>query len=1014
MRWNFRFLPSKEHEQALAELKILEEDVATAADFLRQNCQQYFQGKKKISIYLILGPSRFGKTTLLAQAGLDLIDANHQKLQQITPTKYCSFWFTEDALYIDTAGTYTKPDITKPRNDLIWQGFIKLLQKYFGKNSIRGTLIILDLPAVAADHHLLKRTLFCVRERVYEMSNLIKNLKMHLIFTKCDRILGFTEFFALLDQDERRQPFGISIASDQKTDLIATFNHQFNELINHLNCRIIASLQKSIHPEKRHLIKIFPSQMEHLHQLFIEVISKIPHSRQILLCGIYFTSSIQDGLPFDPIKTLFLYTLNLKEKLSYDLAASDDRSYFVGDLFKKIINLNKPPSPSLPNLRRLPVKYLYALTIAGSIIGTSSMIIYHSYQKNILALNQIQLIIQTKNSNNLDRLSTSMQYLEQNSHSWWLLLGMNQIKPLYRSLTKTYKNLSSQNLLFELESYLNGGSGNNEEEIDPQKLYRGLQVYLMFDKLEKSSQIHIQAWFDDFWLENGSSNEEQKNLRQQLSMICQHPLKIKLNQQVITTVRDYLHNLPPIQLLYLLLENPPTNYNLSNDLTLAVAPIYISKNFNKIYQDLIPDLVNNPPKHNEVLGELKLPLDPNDRHSIIKNLRELYLEKYLTTWETIAKLGPKIAWQDLTTASLDLSNMAKTNSKLIQTLEQLKANTTINNPPPTLTKEIQSRLQELHLIDLTEIQNNLNHLARYVSTIGQNPDINQTAFTTTVKYLQNQQQLRHPLDSFKAFTVSQPAWLQNYFHVIRNNLWQLLLNATRNHINQIWHQTVVPKYQATMMNKYPLFKESKEEISLEDFNNFFAPHGTIDSFFNYYIKPLVNTNKTDWSWKTIAEQKNSFAQTSLEIFLRAALIQKMFYSSKKLHPKIQFALSPIAITPNTQSFTIHIDGQKISTTNSSDDKKSYQLTWPGPQPGLVTINFINNQGRYFTTSEFGSWAWFKVLDKSNVTPIDNTKNFELTFDLNGNAAKYTLTTLDPVNPFIPDIINNFRCPDQLD
>jgi len=130
------------------------------------------------------------------------------------------------------------------------------------------------------------------------------------------------------------------------------------------------------------------------------------------------------------------------------------------------------------------------------------------------------------------------------------------------------------------------------------------------------------------------------------------------------------------------------------------------------------------------------------------------------------------------------------------------------------------------------------------------------------------------------------------------------------------------------------------------------------------------------------------------------------------NPKLRFTLTPVDMTPNTQSFTIHIDGQKISFNN--EDKKNYSLVWPGPQPGLVTISFVNTQGKYFTASEFGPWAWFRILDKANVTSNNSTKLFELTFDLNGNAAKYTLSTTEPVNPFLSEIINNFRCPDQLE
>jgi len=392
MKWNFKIITNKEAEQAAQELRILEDDVAAAHNFLRKNRKNYFQGKKKIPIYLILGPSRFGKTTILSRAGLDLIDANNQKLNNVSPTKYCSFWFTKDALYIDTAGTYTKPDISKPRNDLIWQGFIKLLQKYFGKDSISGTLIILDLPAITQDKNLLKKTLFCIRERIYEMTPLVKTLHTHIIFTKCDCILGFTEFFSLLDAEERLQPLGISFANNKKLDLIPAFEDKFNELLKQINNRVVENLQKSIRPKERSLIKIFPSQMDILRQTFIEVISKIPNSRQILLSGIYFTSSIQKGTPIDPIKTTLLHALNLKEKPAYNLEASDDRSYFVEDIFKKAIHLHKQNKQRSHSSSLKPyLEYLYAVFIAGLIISISSIVGYQSYHKNLTAIKKTDI-----------------------------------------------------------------------------------------------------------------------------------------------------------------------------------------------------------------------------------------------------------------------------------------------------------------------------------------------------------------------------------------------------------------------------------------------------------------------------------------------------------------------------------------------------------------------------------------------------------------------------------------------
>ena len=1010
MKWNFKIITNKEAEQAAQELRILEDDVAAAHDFLRKNRKNYFQGKKKIPIYLILGPSRFGKTTILSRAGLDLIDANNQKLNNVSPTKYCSFWFTKDALYIDTAGTYTKPDISKPRNDLIWQGFIKLLQKYFGKDSISGTLIILDLPAITQDKNLLKKTLFCIRERIYEMTPLVKTLHTHIIFTKCDCILGFTEFFSLLDAEERLQPFGISFANNKKLDLIPAFEDKFNELLKQINNRVVENLQKSIRPKERSLIKIFPSQMDILRQTFIEVISKIPNSRQILLSGIYFTSSIQKGTPIDPIKTTLLHALNLKEKPAYNLEASDDRSYFVEDIFKKAIHLHKQNKQRSHSSSLKPyLEYLYAVFIAGLIISISSIVGYQSYHKNLTAINQATISLQTQSADNLQDLHTTINQLEENSKSWWLKFGVNKTKSLYQSLIKTHQVLFVKNLASQLEDHLNSIL-NSQESTDAQKLYHTLQVYLMLGDPKKLDQNYVKTWFNDHWSEIYKDNEQKISLQQQLSATLQHKFKIELNQQLITAARDNLNNLLPAQLIYLLLESTYADKNLTIDTDRSISKMYTSENFNKIYNDSIPHIVNKLPEHDWVLGDLKLQLDTNIRESTIQNIKELYIEKYVGTWENTIKLEPTIKLKDLQETAKSLNAISSSDSPLIKLLQQIKHNTNIKNPPEKLTNEVNAKLQGLNIINLSELQRNFNNLARYIATIAQDPDANKAAFAAIIKYSQNKSP-NHSIINFKIFSDKQPPLLQPYLQTITNNVWQSLLDAAYIHINHAWEQIIIPKYKETLDNKYPLFKDSKDDITLDEFNNFFGPRGLIDKFFNQYIKPLVNTDKTNWTWKNIDGQKFNFSQDSLEIFLRAALIQKMFYSAKTTNPKLQFTLTPIDITPNTQSFSLHIDGQKITFTN--EDKKSLNLIWPGPQPGSVTITFVNNQGKYLTTSEFGPWAWFRILDKANVTPNNNTKLFELTFDLNGNAAKYTLSTTEPVNPFIPEIINNFRCKDQL-
>jgi type VI secretion system protein ImpL len=1013
MKWHTRRLPSKEHIQAVQELKILEEDIVAARNFIRKSNRKYFQNPKGTPIYLLLGPSSFGKTTILAQSGLGLFDVNRQRLKNVNPTKYCSFWFTEDEIYIDTEGTYTKPDIIKPRNDLIWQGFIKLLQKYFGKNCIFATLIVLDLPSIARDNDLLKKTLFSIRERIYEIASLTKNVNIQVIFTKCDRIMGFNSFFSNLDKEERSQPFGFSFREGKK-NLINDFEIKFNKLLKNLNNRVVQNLQKSTRPDERSLIKMFPSQLSHLRKTLISVIEQIPYSNQIRLCGMYFTSSIQKGSQIDPIKDSVLNVLNLKEKPAYHLEANDNRSFFVEELFKKIKKqfshqFNEATPKSGFNFKWVHSRlahYIYLFLLIGSLIGTTMLITYNNYHENTRAIQHVYLALRTKNITNPNDLYALINQLEKKPASPWLKMGVNRTKPLHQTFIKLHRQLFIQNLTSQIEKYLFDVSSLNP--INGQKLYNGLKIYLMFALPEKLDKISIKNWFTAYWTEIYAGDKERiVNSQEQLDFVFKRKFKTHLNKNLIDLTRNNLKKLPFPELAFLLLENNFINQNLIVSPTKSLPMMYTRQNFHNIHDDYIPSIVNNLPANDWVLGDYKLLQSGNLSEETIAAVRSYYIEQYVLAWKRVLHLDPKIEFKNLIEGAKQLHEISSLgNEPLINLLMLAKENLNIPNPPEKLITEIKEKLPELYLMDSKGLQTALDGLAVYINNMAQKQDESAAAFAEITNYVTNKP-TQHPIATLKTFANTQPQLLQAYLQNLAKTTWQILFRSTYDHINNAWNQIIIPKYKNSFEHKYPVFKESKEDLSIEKFHEFFGPHGTIDEFFNEYIEPFVNITKTDWTWRDIDNQELNFPATFLEVFLRAALIQRMFYSTQTEKPKLDFTLTPINMTPSTHTFNLDIDGQKVTFAN--ENKTTQSLTWPGPQPGSVSISFINDKGKYFTTRESGPWAWFRVLDKANVTSSNNTKEFELTFDLNGNAIKYSLTTPEAVNPFIPEIISNFRC-----
>ncbi|WP_163363602.1 type VI secretion protein IcmF/TssM N-terminal domain-containing protein, partial [Enterobacter cloacae] len=60
-------------------------------------------------------------------------------------TRYCDWWFTEEAVLIDTAGRYTTQDSDPKGDRASWLAFLDLLHRSRPKQPINGVLIAISL-----------------------------------------------------------------------------------------------------------------------------------------------------------------------------------------------------------------------------------------------------------------------------------------------------------------------------------------------------------------------------------------------------------------------------------------------------------------------------------------------------------------------------------------------------------------------------------------------------------------------------------------------------------------------------------------------------------------------------------------------------------------------------------------------------------------------------------------------------------------------------------------------------
>ncbi len=261
--------------------------------------------------YMFIGPPGAGKTTALVHSGLDFPLADKggaQAIQGVGGTRNCDWWFTDQAVLIDTAGRYTTQDSHAAVDSAAWLGFLRLLKRTRRRQPLNGVLVAISLSDLAqldeADRLAHARA---IRKRVRELHDeLGVRIPVYVLFTKADLIAGFVEFFDSLGKEDREQVWGMTFPLDDAKDeggAVARFGMEFDALLARLNERMLERVQQETDIQRRRLIYGFPQQIASLRDVAGAFLTEIFRPSRLearpLLRGVYLTSGTQDGTPID-------------------------------------------------------------------------------------------------------------------------------------------------------------------------------------------------------------------------------------------------------------------------------------------------------------------------------------------------------------------------------------------------------------------------------------------------------------------------------------------------------------------------------------------------------------------------------------------------------------------------------------------------------------------------------------------------------------------------------------------
>ena len=536
--------------------------------------------------YVMIGPPGAGKTTAIVNSGLKFPLADEMgksALGGVGGTRNCDWWFTNDAVLIDTAGRYTTQESDAEVDNAAWLGFLQLLKKYRKRQPINGAIVAISLSDLSLQDEITRKShAQAVRRRLNELrTTLGVRFPVYVLFTKADLIAGFSEFFDGLGKEAREQVWGFTLplkkkAQDQDSP-VAGFDSQFQALLDRLNLQQIERMQTETDPQRRSLIAGFPAQVasvqpvarEFLDELFVD--SRF--AERPFLRGVYFTSGTQEGTPIDRLMMGMARTFGIGRQ-AIGTGSGSGRSYFLTRLFQGVIfpeaGLVSADDKVERRYRMTRAAAIAAVLIVSvamtalwtrSFLGNRALVAEAAERVDDYRARAAQIPASPISDTDLPAVVPALNTLRDmhgNPASGphpvprALTWGLYQGRAIGNEAALAYRAALNQHMLPRLLLRLEEVMQINLNDQDV--LYDALKVYLVLGGRGPMNTSMIVDWMREDW-ELAYPGVQREGLRADLeqhltAMLAQPLMRSPLNGPLVEQVQDILRAMPMAQRVY--------------------------------------------------------------------------------------------------------------------------------------------------------------------------------------------------------------------------------------------------------------------------------------------------------------------------------------------------------------------------------------------------------------------------------------------------------------------------------
>ncbi len=534
--------------------------------------------------YMFVGAPGTGKTTALVHSGLRFPLAERlgkQAIGGVGGTRNCDWWFTDDAVLLDTAGRFTTQDSFAEADKAAWSGFLQLLRKYRPRRPLNGVIVVLSVQdLLQLDDARQAAQASAVRDRLNELyTQLGMRFPVYVVVTKCDLLAGFAEFFDDLGREEREQVWGVTFPFTENAtpdQALTDFPAEFSALEKQLQVNVLRRLQQETDTRRRALVYGFPQQFAGLQaalQRFLgEAFSTSRFEHSALLRGVYFTSGTQEGRPIDRVMSAMAAALGLQRQVVLP-DPSSGRAYFITRLLRDVIFQEVGLAGTNARLERRRAWLQRGALILIAVLTVLALVGFGiSYQRNRAYIANVQQRVDdlrktaqgaapTDNPLSVLPILNSARdlpggYADRGKSAPWLSrLGLYQGDKLGLEAQALYRRLLQQTLLplivRRMTEELRRGDANN-----PEYQYETLRAYLMLGDPTHYDADSVRLWADIDWRRGplrDATDTQRDDVDGHLAALLQ-PARfdpsLPLDRDLIAQARATLAKMPQAQRVY--------------------------------------------------------------------------------------------------------------------------------------------------------------------------------------------------------------------------------------------------------------------------------------------------------------------------------------------------------------------------------------------------------------------------------------------------------------------------------